>query len=432
MQTFGWDTVFIVSISRINAALAANSTTLVMSFDAALDSAPPVSANGKFNTWEIVPGGDGKLLYLKLPIHEGLLIVGEEDTAREISLAGVAVVMSLELTLLPSYSGLDRGSGLQELKFLIDKVGYEQIPPAPGLITPVTVIDPSGRLSVADKALLSSLLANFLVENANQISYVFATINLVPPHSNSWLAPVSSDYAYLDKTGTGNGYLAILSVTDARDITHLHHTPDPDVIAASQTASFVISQDLFLKNVILPYLAAAYQTTPDSFYFDVQSHAIRNRHSFTTLAVKEGAITYYPQIDQLLIVTTTDGLGTTIEGSCSLYAGISMTYKIRTHNKAQFYPIDKAIAFLPDPKPQSSHHADIPWYYWFLGLLVKPIVDAVVEAIADGIAESLDNFAGQALSLAKNPPHSIQWTDTEPLDVTVAGVDGSFYMMGHV
>ena len=109
-----------------------------------------------------------------------------------------------------------------------------------------------------------------------------------------------------------------------------------------------------------------------------------------------------------------------------------MSFRVRTKNRVIFNPADKSISFLPDPNPDSSHDADIPWYYWFLCPLARGITELVVKLISDGVASALDQLASQALTIARNPPQSIQWEGTSALNVTTAGVNDSFYMMGQL
>lgn len=437
MKTFGWDTVYIIGIDKVNSALAANKGHLLMDFDASFSLDQSISARGKFSAWEIVAGGSGKLLYLGLPIEEGTLTVNNglftehsnEVNAHTVDLSGIKIIVSVELSLLPGYSPSGSNEEHESLCFEMNQVGSG--PVGEGLVTPVNAIDPQGKLSAEDKAFILALIAEFLVSHSDKVSYTFATVNLIPPQTNSWLAPISSDYAYLDKAGA-SGYLAIMSVTDSREISHLERTIDPDAIVPGVSGSFLISRNMFLKNMIQPFLPAAYHTTPDSFYLDQPSEAIRNTHSFATQSIVAGAITYFPYIDGLAITTDAEGLSTQVNGSCSLYAGINMTFSIRTRNKAVYNPDDKKISFLPDTSPESTHHADIPFYFWFLGPIGELITELVVTLISDSIAASLAQLAGQALSIAQNPPQSIQWTDTMPLSVTSAGINESLFMMGQV
>ncbi|WP_213803464.1 TULIP family P47-like protein [Granulicella sp. dw_53] len=442
MQTFGWDTVFLISNRRVNQALATNLQSLLPTFEVDLGSDPTIHAAGSFLSWEIVEGGDGKLLFFKLTIKKGTMEIGTINlpehvkslvpdletfaNASETVIDGVAIVLSLFLRIMPKPD-----ASLQELAFFLEHVAYaSQDSHRPGFVTVVNVIDPSGKLSVSHKTLLGASIAEYVVRNAQKIAFAFASINLVPPGTNSWLTPVESDYTYMEKIGSSDGYMAILSVTTRRPIENLSRTIDQNAINSSYTGSFLISNTMFLRNVILPALPTAYGTQPSVFTLDEDKGLIRNTRTFETKSVKSGAITYYPVISSLSVSTNGEGLETSISGSCDLKGGISMTFGIKARNRSRFDASSKTITFLSDPNPESWHSADIPWYYWFLGPIAVLITELVVKLIADSIASQLDSLAREALSITKNPPQSVHWTGTQILDVKVAGVNGAFFMMG--
>jgi hypothetical protein len=439
MQTFGWDTVFVISNDRVNDALAKNLQSLLPTFAVQLESDPVITASGNFGSWAIVEGGDGKLLFMKLTIDKGKMEIGpislpdhvrvivpDLESVGEIVIDGVAIVLSVFLRVLPKPD-----ASAQDLAFFMEHVAHSASDSStPGFVTVVNVIDPSGKLSSSQRTLLGAAITDYLVLNAKQISFAFASINLVPPGTNSWLTPVESDYAYLEKIGSADGYMAVLSVTTHRAIDQLPRMIDQNAIGGGHTGSYLISDVLFLGNVILPFLPTAYKAAASAFVLDEAARAIRNVRSFETIPVTSGAITYHPVIHSLVVTTDGEGLITTLNGSCDLKAGINMTFGITTHNRASFNADRKSIAFLPDPNPQSRHSADIPWYFWFLGPIAVLITELVVKLIADSIASQLDSLARDALSIAKNPPQSVQWTGAHLLDVKTAGVNGAFFMMG--
>lgn len=426
MNTFGWDTVYVLSSDRVNEALLARKDQLILAFDTHSSDGFPLSAKGKFSKWEIVEGGSGQILYLKLTIGEGSCEVNF-TSPKQIDISGVTMVVAVQLHLLPQQNN----ANTEELRFDIQKVGEVGVPPAPGTITPVALHDPNGRLDDAEEALLMVALATYIANNAGQISFVFATINLVPPSTNSWLTPVRSAYVYANRQG-GSGALGILSVTTDREIGSLPRQVDSNLLSTAYDASFAISKDLFLANVVMPTLPQVFRhgTTSNTFVYNAQQKAILNTATIPTDSVKEGAITYYPQITGLRISSNAVGLVSHYEGNCDLKAGIYMYYWIDTANPAVYDRNNKTIAFLPDNNPSSRHESDIPWYFWFLGLLVKPIVDFIVSLIARGIAGSLSKDVGEKISITKNPPTSIQWSETQALNVQNAVVNEGFYMQG--
>lgn len=423
MDTFGWDTVYVLNIDRVNEALLARRGQLLLAFDTSPGGGLPVVARGSFSDWKVVQGGSGEILYLKLTIQQGECAI-TLGTPRTVPLDGIALVVAVQLRILPA------APGSEELRFDIRRAGVVGSPSEPGVITPVVLQNAEGRLDPAESALLMASLAGYIAANAHQISFVFASINLVPPAVDSWLAPVRSAYVYANREG-GTGALAILSVTTDRETGALPRTLDAALLSPGYDASFAVSRDMFLKHVIMPTLPRVFGhgTHAGSFAFD--GSRIVNTRVIATDGVKKGAITYHPQLSSVAITTTGSGLASGYAGDCDLKAGIFMKFWVNTRNQAVFNA-DKTLSFRPDPDPESRHEAHVPWWWWFGGLLVKAIVDLVVKLIARGIAEQLTRDAGDRIAITRNPPTSIQWAETTALDVQFAAVSSGFYMQGQM
>lgn len=442
MDTHGWDTVFLIAADKVNAALAANSAQLVMEFNADPGTDPPVLAKGKYSSWKIVPGGSERWLYLALEVNEGKLSIGEgtpspvavqfgvyrpRAQATEYDLSGVTIVLAVDLRLLR-----DAVTEGDRVEFNLLQAGTALPPAGEGYVTPVNVIDPSGKLDRAAQSLLGFAIADDLVKNREKVRYIFAYINPVPPAKDSWLAPQVSDYSYSSREGGGESFLAILSMTRSVDISGMSRAIDPADIKGEVNASFIISRDLTLEKLILPILPQAYQTTGDSFRFDKDKGAIVNGRTFRTFSVKSGAITYYPEITSFELRIEGNGIRTAIRGKCDMKAGIWMSFYVNSWNEAVFDPGSKLLTFRPDPNPISDSNADIPWYLYFLGLLVIAITEICVKVISKDIASKLSDLLKSALSITQNPPRVVEWTGTEGFDVTNAGLEGALYMMGTI
>lgn len=425
MNTFGWDTVYVVNIAKANNALAARQDQLIISFETSEVDQIQVKTKGKFSRWEIVEGGSGSILYLKLWIGEGNLEINFTQP-KSVSLVGTSLVVAVQLQLLPGQ--IQR---TEDLHFHITRVGQQGQPPQPGAITPVVLHDNSRQLTVAEIALLQAALLNYIVANTQKISFVFATINLVPPSSNSWLTPFQSAYAYADRIN-GSGALAILSVTTNRNITSLPRQIDNTALSINYDATYGISSELFLTHVLMPTLPSSFRPGTTLSSFAVRNNAVINTRNIGMNGIQYGLTTYYPEITELSIQTNGSGLFSTYRGYVDMYYGIKMTFYIRTDNKVVFNPITKAIAFQPDPNPSSSHNVDIPWYLYFLGLIVVAVIQILVKVISDEIAKSLTRDIGEQISIIRNPPTSIQWAETSTLDVQNADIKFAFYMQGNL
>jgi hypothetical protein len=425
MNLYGWDTAFAIDISVANAALARNEGSLLVGFAIDDPDGLQVRAEGTFGGWQIVEGGSGQFVTLRLPVVDGWLELASQGG--RVDLAGTAFVASVALDLIPSAL-----PDTEDLRFDVATAGKVGEPPVAGAITPIRMDDPAGRLDDLQEALLLASLATYVARNADRISFVFATVNLVPPQSDSWLTPVRSAFSYADRSDGSGGALVILSVTDDRPVDDLPRSVDPALLTRDHQAAFGISQALLLENVIMPSLPPAFGNgaTPASFAYDQQARTIVNLQPLSMNAVRKGAIDYYPEIRTLRLGIDGSNLRARYEGWCDLKAGISMTFWIEPVNPIVYDGRTKSLAFLADGDPKSDYDADIPWYWWLGGPLVRAIVEIVVPAIASGIAGSLTSAVGSMLSPARNPPTSIRWKDTEDLQVADARVEGDFVMTG--
>ncbi len=440
MRTYGWDTVSQISIDKVNTALASSQGNLPMHFKGDPGTDPPVVAEGELARWSIVPGGAVRYLYLELEIKTGTLNIGTGTVDPRVEeyrpawrnfdvlaydLAGVRVISSVDLRMF-------RQSETQadDLRFNMTQIGSSLPPTHEGDVVPVKVIDPSGKLTTVAKTLLGVAMADFLVKNAGSIQFVFAHVSPIPPGVDSWLAPKRSDFAYIPRESDGGGILGVLSVTTDRDISHLERQIDPSTFRSGMSGSYVISRELVLRNVIKPSLATAYSTAPDVFMYLPEKEVIRNTRSFGTESVRSGAITYYPQIHEFELLIAGDLVQTTIRGNCDLKAGISMSFYMLVRNATTFDAGSKTLIIHSDPNPISSHSADIPWWFWFLGPLVPLITEIVVKFIASDIAGKLNGLVQSALSITKSPPKLVEWAGNPAFKIATAGLNDALFMMG--
>ncbi len=421
METFGWDTVYSININRINAVLAENKDKLPQTIDYSTEIEGMLShIQCNLAPWEIVKGGSGKLIHFKIPIVKGTLLIN--SITKEI--ANVDVIVQVSLQFLPTKIDPLR----HELMFHISELGTIGSKKE-GAVSPVTVADKTGSLSETAKNIVLWLVAKYLVEYASILSYVFAQINYVKPGTNNWLTPEQCTYAYVESQEV-NGYLAILSVTTDRDISSLPLLVDSGIMPGNANASYMVSKELILKNIIMPMLPSIYPgSRPSSFFID-SNNCIVNNGSLSMPSVVSGAITYYPKITKFNMTINGRDLKTSLHGYCDLYANITMNFTINTRNEGRYNPSTRSIVFSRDPNPTIDHHEDIPWYLKWLLPFAGLIVSIVVNIIADSIANSLRSGSQ---SFVASPPPNIDWSGVnKAMDVTDAGLDGCYYIKGNI
>jgi Clostridium P-47 protein len=425
MDLLGWDTVSTVSIPFVNRSLQQNAASLPSQFGfSGSNLGVAYSCQCSTGAWQ-VKGGSGDLLTLSIPISQGTM----SASGGSVNLAGVEAVFTVSLQLLPAPDG----ARARTLTFDLSHPGQLGDAPRTGVVTPLNLAGPAAtlqQLGDIGKGSLLNGLAGALSTHAASVAYVFARVSLTPPSGDGWLAPAESAYCFFETQGsTPQGYLAVLSSTTVRDVSGLPRNVPPELMTGNPDAGLAVSQDLFLANVIMPTLPQALSTGAGSFRYDAPSRTIVNTGTFGTESVKEGLITYYPNVSSLSVATNGDGLTMAVSGGCDLKAGISMTYSVGSRPTMTFNEGAQSIHFVADPNPTSSHDADIPWYYWFLGPVAEGITQLVVKLISDGIAGTLTSDLGEnALPSAASQP--VQWTGLRPVHVRSAVLNGSLVMQG--
>ncbi|KSV75547.1 hypothetical protein N185_17045 [Sinorhizobium sp. GW3] len=420
MKTFGWDTVFVVNEDRLNALLLANANTVTLTFDVEIPGQVSGRAKGKFAPWQIAEGGSNDIIHLRLTLAEGQMDYG----GRRVDLTGLTLVVATYLDWLATP---DR---TEQLRFDYHRLGESGNPPQRGELTVVKLIDPNSMLKPEENALLAFALGTQLVARAADVRFVFATVNLVAPTTNSWLTPVRSRYGYFRREGNRSGYLAIFSVTTDRSTNGLQRTVDPAAIPTDTNATYVISDELFLKDVIAPGLARSFNTDVGAFAYDTGAQILRNTRRLRAKSVKSGAITYYPEVDQLEVRSGEAALQTYCKGRTDMHAGIMLYYTVSAKNRAVYE--NGALTFQVDPSPHQTHDAKIPWWFFIGGPLVILITEIVVSVISKDIANDISQDNRERLAFGRHPPSSILIGTGDTIQVTSMGINGGLYLRGNV
>lgn len=419
MKTFGWDTVFVVTADRINALLQANSDKTVLTFDTTLPNLPNMKATGSFLPWQITNGGSNEIIHLKLTISDGKL----SDGVANYRLAGLTLVIATYLHWIEL-------KDQEDLNFGYNKLGEPGQPPHRGELSVIALRDPGQVLPPELNALLAYALGEYLVQHAGDVRFAFASVNLIPPTTNSWLTPKKNAYGYFLREGSDEAFLAIFSVVTNRDISNLQRTVDPAALPRDTNATYVISPELYLMNVIAPALSQAFNAGAGAFSYDTTEGVLRNNFRLWTKTVRSGLIDYQPWIDNLELRSGENALQGRYSGGVDMKAGIFMTYMISASNAACY--ADGALYFAPDPSPKETHEADIPWYWFFGGLIVIAVVEIVVKVLSDDIAAQIGNDNAERLAFGKYPPSSILWGGSHVIAVTSVGVNDAMFVRGNV
>ncbi len=417
METYGWDTVFATTVEHINAALAKGTKQLVTEFSFELEG---YRMEGCFGAWQVVPGGAGKLLHVRLPIARGTLTDPREKTA---DLAGVSVVVEIALQLLPASPSQPLHNVLRfDLRGDSDAKG----------VTTVGVDAPVGRLDSVQQAMLKQAVPMCLTANAAAITFVLSSVDMVQPGSGSPLAPVQSSFYYAELDDK-RAFFSMLSVSDARSIAKLDHKIDPALLSTTETGFYAMAPDLLMRAVVQPMLPKLFPgTTAAMFKYNPDARSVQNTATFPMPSVHSGALDYVPIVNSLLLTSFNDGIACSVTGSCDMGLGIQCTFGVHAQNKLVFDGKTRALSFARDANPTVTHDFSIPWYdYLIPGILGigDGILALVVDLVANGIADGLQR-ASADFSLARDTPQSVHWAGMESFQVESAGMANAFFMRG--
>ncbi|PXF45068.1 hypothetical protein BWQ96_05170 [Gracilariopsis chorda] len=394
MHLNGWDTVIVSDLHPLNAALKASTEKLLSSFSASQND---FRASGKFGAWSLVVGATGDNVMLETPITSGEMQMNDESEPIDIS--GTRPQSVVTLHLVPSSTN----NALKELKFNFKDVSSDA---GKGAVYPHDVLD-SGCLTFIQKAALGNAVAKAFVNNADDISFVFASINPLNNSKLAWLEPKTSRYSFLNPSGAPPA-LAIFSTTSVRDVSKLSTLVGPKLLSGAGDAGLAISEDLFLQYILAPVLLHGLGASGD---LKVQNSALVNTGSLSLPKVEKAGESYHPKIEHLSAVVTDTQITVTISGSCDMHLGIHMDFKASSDLKVSLSADGKALQFDSIGTPTFHKDVHIPWYdhlFDIVAAVSEIILQVTVSAISKGISGSVSSkVVGD--DIVKYAPSIVSW-----------------------
>lgn len=400
MLTKGWDTISIVKQDTINSNLEDVWKSENAYFHKLLSDGTSY-VEGIFGCFQIINGGGGRIVRMKIPIQSGELVLNENH----INLDGISAIIEITLCMLPEQNDL---AVLKTEYCNLAKNRDEMTEEKRGWILPVTLIDPEGRIGVYATVVLDSI-CHYLLENSKQLEMIFAEINFAKNTSPEWVLPKKCAYSYLD-----SGYLAILSVCDDREISELPLDIDISGISLGTNSFYVLSSELMLKNLILPGLIELYQNADENSY-SYKERELYNTHTLRMHEIKSGAIYYTPIVYEKGNVARVDGdyISVTYVGECDMYAGITMYWNGAVKLKASL-EYDGTISFYREGTSFSDDE-DVPWYLAWLLPIIGLIIQIVVAVISDDLIDSIEKKSG---SIKAGNIDSVTWCNRQNITKT--------------
>lgn len=446
VKTYGYDYVFALRASTVNAILASNlaRTDQSISYSAPdPDSGSTVTLHARLAPWQVA-GGQNTLINVNMPISEGQLSVEGGAITGTYDLGGVIPEMQVTLGWVgKGDQQAARGSGDQT--HLTFDPGPGQDKDNPGYVATLQIHDPEKKLDDLATGILTELMASALFVNHDKVAYVFANVDPAPAQLASWLAPGEWQY-YISQAGDGDCVFCFLCMMGQGAAFPGQPAFDASGLQPGAGSVVLISQPVFFANVVLPAVrrslsGGTFQLSTDANGFST----ITNSGGFNvgTVSASSYRLTASPGGDGLATASSGGGPLKFLFGLANL-PDASYSWSVSTVNPVRFD--GQNISFASDPNPVTHHDFTMYWYDWAL-LVVLGITSAA--GLASTIGDLVNNFADQVQNVGMpaitdglqaatsgavvNLSEAIDWTkDGQSLATTAAGMSESVFVAGNL
>lgn len=298
--TYGWDTAFAIRMPDANAAIVKAGSSPKTYAQVAPDKS--CSSTGTFGPWQICKGGDGVLLHMAIPLTAGSM----SFQGTNYPMAGAVVTIELELRHIPpqppAITPVPLPSLLPSVHDLVVKLASTS--PTEPVVSVVSLTVPQDP-GFIPKALMAGLLQTWFNDNLTAFTHVFNTVTLnriVDKAQFKWLAPTHTSYAFANGATDDTCIFGVLCMTQGRPDGGIASQLSPNAIPAGARAGFLISQNRFLQDMVLPALPSAFPgSSAADFGMNKDNNAVINLNNVSTKSVVCAGIPYYPVVTSLNI-----------------------------------------------------------------------------------------------------------------------------------
>ncbi|EME7220774.1 TULIP family P47-like protein [Enterococcus faecium] len=482
VSTFNWDTVFAAPINIINQAINHQQTSpkVFEKYIPADDFIPDATVTGNFDSWEIIPGGSGKIVKMSLPVTD-FTYTRSDKPNQPLKIKKLAYHIEVKLVYLTHPEQEKEAITKKQLK--IRTYGLSNTDPA---VVSTNIIyqnedvevDGSGIIPSPEmiKGFVDASLMMWLNEHLDQFVHVFNTVNLNNYIDDEepwqWARPSYVDYAYsepIENATCENSVLGVLCMTDGRKGDLQEQAVDAQAIPKGSQSGFLIHEKRLLEEVILPTIPKQF---PSTELEDFELHESISDNGFYQYAVrlkadkniileeqKQEGITFTPIIEQLEIKLVDQEVQMYTYTRANLPSNASATcettnfYKIKLSEKRDG---KQTLEYVEAREPITVHHeyeGDMPTIIdWIIGIGVALVgiivgiatgtigyVVAVVVAfllagglaLAYGIAHNINSVDAPSIGmLLDNTTSQVIWNAADVFKIEQAGLVGSLQLGG--
>ena len=382
MNLNGWDTTSVVAIDLVNHALEQNTGKLVTRFEFRDD---PILMRGTFGPWRIVPGGSLQKLHVEIPITDGW-IRGVMRSART-KLTGTVLTVEIGLRLLPRADAKDT----HDLVFDLSAGDTPEARPIRG----IDIRGTGGKLSPEQIETVHVALVDCLNAHAEQVAFVFASVEARGTAADGWLQMPWNDFTYVE-TVRGRHYLALMG---SRKKPTPQMTPDrfdPKLLEGQAPACFALSHELYLTGLLLPWLNASFRPKARFKYAVAKwpdaKHSVAGVVLQSPVALPKSGDAH-PALKSLVFSVQGSALAVSAHAEAHVGAGCHLQVKIDMTMPMALDPATGAVSIRSDPRPRETHWFDANNPFGWMVAAGATILEWLVPHLRDQISGTVQGFA---------------------------------------
>lgn len=266
------------------------------------------------------------------------------------------------------------------------------------------------------------------------------------PAGYQFLIPKVAEYTALKRASLEESVLAILMLTVTPESKEMTWTVDDGIVPDKCDGSVVLSNDLVIKNLLLPAVASALHLSADQLATrsltvnEVSYQEIYNKKAFDYYQKIKG---YTPSVTSLKFSEHGGIAHIHLEAHVTPTSGITLYYTADGEYTASFKSGSGSTQTLEFNKKTftSKHHTDIEaWVYVVAalsGLVTAFIAGPVVAAILAGLSEGITAIIGSAIN-SKAPAlnfdtfssaaSTVQWEHADIVTFKTVGLYGDLQL----
>jgi P-47 protein len=285
-DTYNWDTAYGITFEKVNASIIRANSSPPNFKGIYVDgfSGDKYEIAGDFGPWQL-SGGAGDLLHMTLPLTDGT--VTPQNGGNPTAYSGSAAI-EVKLEWIPQPNATS-SSGTNHLKIKLTAN------PDDSPIVSVESVDVTPK-GVSEG--VQSVLEDWLLANLQQFNHVFSVVDLgavADKGGFQWLKPTRIGYAVNTEGASDpkNYVFGVLAMTEGRTVDNLSSQISPNIIPTGADAGFLISQERFLKKLLLPGMAALFKNAiADDFEVDSDGTMVRNKFGlfFRGFQLEDGSV----------------------------------------------------------------------------------------------------------------------------------------------